>query len=120
MLALLAALLLGQPAAQPPAIVETPTVKVLTGLTVHEFETEMQLMTLALGASCGTCHVARNFASEDSPRKIAARRMLEMTKAINQQFFPDHRPAEGESRLGRITCFTCHQGELHPKAQPLP
>jgi photosynthetic reaction center cytochrome c subunit len=120
MLALLAIVLLGRPASQPPAIVEAPNVTVLTGLTVHEFETEMQLMTLALGASCGSCHVARNFASEDNPRKIAARRMLEMTKAINRQFFPNHTPAEGESRLGRITCFTCHQGELHPKPQPLP
>jgi len=111
----------GQPAApQAPAIVEAPDVKVLTGLTVHEFETEMQLMTQALGASCGTCHVARNFASENNPRKIRARQMLEMTKAINKQFFPDHQPAEGESRLGRITCFTCHQGELHPKPQPTP
>jgi Photosynthetic reaction centre cytochrome C subunit len=103
---------------QTPAIVDTPTVKVLTGLTVPEFEAEMQLMTQALGASCGTCHVARNFASESNPRKIRARQMLEMTKAINKQFFTDHKPADGESRLGRITCFTCHQGELHPKAQP--
>jgi hypothetical protein len=44
--------------------------------------------------------------------------MLEMTKAINQQFFPDYKPDEGSSRLGRISCFTCHQGELHPKAPP--
>ena len=105
---------------QTPAIVETPTVKVLTGLTVPEFEAEMQLMTQALGASCGTCHVPRNFASENNPRKIRARQMLEMTRAINTQFFPEHKPADGESRLGRITCFTCHQGELHPKPQPLP
>jgi len=105
---------------QTPAIVDTPTVKVLTGLTVPEFEAEMQLMTQALGASCGTCHVARNFASENNPRKIRARQMLEMTRAINQQFFPDHKPSPGESRIGRVTCFTCHQGELHPKAQPLP
>jgi photosynthetic reaction center cytochrome c subunit len=104
----------------PPAVVDTPTVKVLTGLTVHEFETEMQLMTQALGASCGTCHVARNFASDNNARKLRAREMLAMTKAINQQFFSDHQPAEGESRLGRVTCFTCHQGELHPKQQPLP
>src|SRR3954470_19633687 len=103
---------------QPPAIVETPTVKALTGLTVHEFEAEMQLMTQALGASCGTCHVPRNFASDNNARKLRAREMIAMTKAINQQFFPDHKAAGGESRLGRVTCFTCHQGELHPKAPP--
>lgn len=112
------AIVLVQPPA--PALVDAPTVKVLSGLTVPEFEAEMQLMTQALGASCGTCHVRGNFASDSNPRKVRARQMLEMTKAINQQFFPDHKPADGESRLGRITCFTCHQGELHPKAQPLP
>lgn len=103
----------------PPApVVDTPTVKVLTGLTVPEFEAEMQRMTQALGASCGTCHARGNFASETNPRKAVARRMLEMTKTINQQFFPDYKPDEGASRLGRISCFTCHQGELHPKAAP--
>jgi photosynthetic reaction center cytochrome c subunit len=101
-----------------PAVVDAPTVKVLTGLTVPEFEAEMQRMTQALGASCGTCHTRGNFASETNPRKAVARRMLEMTKAINQQFFPDYKPDEGSSRLGRISCFTCHQGELHPKAPP--
>jgi Photosynthetic reaction centre cytochrome C subunit len=102
----------------PPAVVDTPTVKVLSGLTVPEFEAEMQLMTQALGASCGTCHARGNFVSDSNPLKVRARQMLEMTRAINQQFFPDHKPGDGESRLGRITCFTCHQGELHPKAAP--
>src|SRR5262249_17513283 len=71
-----------------------------------------------LGASCGTCHARGNFASETNPRKAVARRMLEMTKAINQQFFADYKVEDGSSRLGRITCYTCHQGELHPKPQP--
>jgi hypothetical protein len=106
---------------QPPAapnVVDTPTVKVLTGLTVPEFEAEMQRMTQALGASCGTCHTRGSFATDANPLKATARRMLEMTKAINQQFYPDHKPADGESRLGRVTCFTCHQGELRPKSTP--
>jgi len=106
-------------AQQPPAaaIVDTPTVKILTGLTVPEFEAEMQLMTQALGLSCGSCHARGNFASEANPRKLAARRMLEMTKAVNQQFFPDYTPVQGESRLGRVTCFTCHHGDTRPKTQ---
>jgi hypothetical protein len=104
---------------QPPtAAVEGPAIKELTGLTVHEFETEMQLMTQALGASCGTCHARGDFASDANPRKLRAREMLAMTKTINQQFFPDYKPSETDSRLGRITCFTCHQGEMHPKAAP--
>lgn len=114
----LLALVLAQPPS-PPAMVDTPTVTVLTGLTVPEFEAEMQRITQALGATCGTCHAPRgNFASDANPRKIAARRMMEMTKTINRQFFPDYKPEDGASRLGRVTCFTCHQGELHPKAPP--
>jgi len=103
--------------APAPELVDAPTVMVLKGLSVHEFEVEMQLMTQSLGVSCGSCHARGNFASEANPRKVTARSMLEMTKAINQQFFPDHKPAEGESRLGRVTCFTCHQGELRPKSR---
>ena len=104
-------------ARQPPEIVDTPTVKVLTGLTVPEFEGEMQLMTQALGLSCGSCHARGDFASDANPRKLAARRMLELTKAINTQFFLDYKPLDGESRLGRVTCFTCHRGDTRPKAQ---
>jgi hypothetical protein len=107
-----------QDARPTPGMVDTPSVKVLRGLTVPEFEAEMQLMTQALGVSCGYCHVRRDFASEDNPRKAKARRMLEMTRAINQQFFPDYKPAGEESRIGKVTCFTCHQGNETPKASP--
>lgn len=109
---------LGTPAqAQPPtpSVVDSPNVKVLTGLLAQQFQEEMNLMVQGLGVTCNTCHVARNFASEDKPLKLKARQMLEMTKALNQQYFPDHKPAEGESVLGRVTCFTCHKGEQLPK-----
>src|SRR5438132_11921470 len=97
-------------------MVDAPTVTVLRSLTVPEFEAEMQLMNQALGVACGHCHARGNFASEDNARKAAARRMLEMTRTINRQFFPAYVPKDGESRLGKVTCFTCHQGEQRPKA----
>lgn len=106
---------------QQPAVgmVESPSVKVLTGLTVPQFELEMQLMTTALGVGCGYCHVRGNFASENNVHKATARKMLEMTRAINQQFFPDYRPSsDEESSLGRVTCFTCHQGNEKPRTTP--
>ena len=68
-------------------MVDSPTVKVLTGFLAPEFQDEMD-------------------------------HMREMTKAINQQFFPDHKPNDGESVLGRVTCYTCHQGETTPKLPP--
>ena len=116
-----AAATVGAQAPSPPAMVDTPSVTVLTGLTVPEFEAEMQLMNQALGVSCGHCHARGNFASETNPRKASARKMLEMTKAINHQFFPDYKPAGpvgDESRLGKVTCFTCHQGSERPKVTP--
>ena len=98
-----------------PQIVDTPTVTVLKGLTAPEFDAEMQLMAQALGVSCGACHVRGDFASEANPRKAVARRMLEMTKAINRQYFPDYTSTAEESRLGRVTCNTCHQGTERPQ-----
>jgi photosynthetic reaction center cytochrome c subunit len=103
------------PARPVPGMVDAPTVKILRGLTVPVFEAEMQLMNQALGVSCGHCHVRGNFASEGNPRKAAALRMLEMTRSINQQFFPDYKAADGESVLGKVTCYTCHQGLERPK-----
>jgi hypothetical protein len=106
--------------AQTPTatVVDSPSVKVLTGLLAPQFQEEMNFITQALGVTCGTCHTRGNFASEEKPEKLTARRMLEMTKGINKQFFPDHKPKEGESVLGRVTCYTCHQGERTPKLPP--
>ena len=114
---LLTSLLSGVVLAQAPtpSIVEGPNVKVLTGLFAQQFQEEMNLMVQGLGVSCNTCHVRNNFASEEKPEKLKARQMLEMTKAINTQFFPDYKPKEGESVLGKITCYTCHKGEPTPK-----
>jgi len=95
-----------QDSAPTPQIVDTPTVKILKGLTAPEFEREMQQITIALGVNCGFCHVRGNFASEDNPHKATARRMLEMTGKINQQFFPGTQT---------VTCYTCHQGEQKPR-----
>jgi len=107
----------GVASAQTPAVgmVDTPSVTVLRGLTVPAFEAEMQFMNTALGVGCGFCHARGNFASDSNPRKATARKMLEMTKAINEQFFAEHKGADGQLRLGKVTCFTCHQGNERPK-----
>ena len=105
----------GQPT---PSMMDTPGVHILKGLTVPQFQDEMNFMVVALGVNCGYCHVRNNFASDDNPRKATARRMLEMVKGINQQFFPDYQPADEESRLGKVTCYTCHQGETTPHVGP--
>ena len=101
--------------APKPELVESPNVKVLTGLYAQQFQEEMNLIVQGLGVTCNTCHVARNFAAEDKPIKQKAREMMEMVKALNKQYFPDYKPKEGESVLGRVTCYTCHKGESTPK-----
>lgn len=107
-----------QAQAPTPTLVEGPNVKVLTGLLAPAFQDEMNHLVEGLGVTCGTCHVRGNFASEDNPKKLVARRMLEMTKALNKQYFPDYTPKPEESVLGRITCYTCHQGDVKPKTAP--
>jgi hypothetical protein len=107
-----------QEAAPTPSLMDTPGVHILKGLTVPEFQDEMNFMVVALGVNCGYCHVRGNFASDANPKKDTARRMLEMVNAINHQFFPDYRPAKEESRLGKVTCYTCHQGAAIPNSAP--
>ncbi len=102
--------------APTPSIVEGANVKVLTGLNAQQFQEEMNFIVQGLGVTCGTCHVRVNFASEEKPQKQTARKMLEMVKAINKANFPDYKPKDGESVLGRVTCYTCHRGETSPKS----
>jgi hypothetical protein len=93
-------------------------VKVLTELEGQPLRQEMQRISAALGVKCDYCHVQGNAASDEKSTKRTARRMIEMTKALNAQNFPKHQVKEGESVLGRVTCFTCHRGEEEPKSAP--
>jgi ferredoxin len=97
-------------------VAATPGVSLMEALRAAEQDAVLALC--GGNCSCGTCHVRGNFASDDNPKKITARRMLDMTRALNKQFFPDHKPKPGESVLGRVTCYTCHQGEATPKLPP--
>jgi hypothetical protein len=90
-------------------------IKVLTGWDGSQVRDEMRRMAEAIGVTCDHCHVQGNFASDEKRAKHTGRRMLAMTLALNKEHFPSHTPAEGESRLGRITCYTCHQGAATPK-----
>ena len=89
-------------------------VKILTEFQVPEIRGEMQRIATALGVKCDHCHVQGNFASDEKSPKRTARRMIEMTRALNTQYFPKHEPKEGESILGRVTCVTCHRGQQKP------
>ena len=95
-------------------------VQVLKGLAPAEFMRLQYALTewVAPHQGCGFCHAGDDFASDANPRKLVARRMLQMTQYIN---------ADWKSHVGEVgvTCFTCHRGEpMPPKAwfidEPMP
>lgn len=103
-------------AAQPPRPARPlENIKTLKGWNGDEVRAEMRLMTAALGVKCEHCHVQGNFASDEKRAKHTARRMLELTMALNTDYFATHTAEPGQSKLGRVTCYTCHQGAAIPK-----
>ena len=78
----------------------------------------MRNFAIGLSVRCEHCHVGEgsdlsqfDFASDDKPAKAVARKMLGMVMAINQT----HLEGVGEpSDSFKVTCFTCHRGELKP------
>src|SRR5205085_11372278 len=89
-------------------------VQVLKGIPVDEFMSTMGVFSAALGMSCEDCHAANdakweNYALDTSPRKLTARRMIQMVTAINKDNF-------GGRQM--VTCWSCHRGGDHPKITP--
>jgi photosynthetic reaction center cytochrome c subunit len=85
-------------------------VQVLGDLTITEFNRLMTALTawVSPDEGCNYCHVPGDFASEDIYTKAVSRRMLEMTKTINEQWH-SHVADTG------VTCYTCHQGKPVPE-----
>jgi len=97
------------PAGGPLASATYQNVQVLGDLSVNEFTRLMLAMTswVAPKEGCAYCHAGANFASDELYTKVVARRMLQMTRHINNQW-KSHVAATG------VTCFTCHRGEHIP------
>jgi photosynthetic reaction center cytochrome c subunit len=97
------------PAVGPKAGQIYQNVQVLGDLSVGEFTRLMAAITTWVSPEqgCGYCHVAGNMASDDVYTKVVARRMLQMTRAINEQW---------TAHVGQtgVTCHTCHRGQPVP------
>jgi hypothetical protein len=120
--ALTAALMAAVPAAGTTVSAQPPqrqrpleNVRVLKGWDGDQLRSEMRLISEALGVKCDHCHVQGNFPSDERRAKQTARRMIELTMALNGEYFAGFEPGTGASRLGRVTCYTCHQGAAVPK-----
>ena len=82
------------------------TTSTLKGLTPSDFLGAMGVMTAAVGYDCSNCHPgagtdAMDWVTDSNPKKVTARKMVEMVAAINRQNF-------GGAQV--VTCWTCHHG----------
>ena len=88
-------------------------------MTLQQVQQTMRGFTAALGVECSHCHVGgmQDRAKDDNPKKVLARKMLQMTMAINNDLLKDigTPPADGARR---VTCFTCHRGALKVLTAP--
>ncbi len=84
-------------------------VKVLGDLSVGQFNRHMASITewVAPEAGCAYCHNVQNFADDGKYTKVVARRMIEMTQKVNQ----DYKAHVAETG---VTCYTCHRGNNVP------
>ena len=85
--------------------------KNLKVLKPEEVGPVMRAMGGALGQRCDFCHVQGDFASDDNPKKLVARHMMEMANHINGML-PDAKV--------KVTCYTCHRGKSMPESAPPP
>ena len=88
-------------------------IQVLEGISVDDFLQTMGLMTAALEFDCADCHNnagtnAVDWAA-DTPRKVMARRMVNMVATINKTNF-------GGRQV--VTCWTCHRNRDKPRTTP--
>ena len=93
----------------PKATEQYKNVKVLTDVSAAEFMRLQQAITnwVSPKEGCAFCHDTKDFSSDAKPQKLAARKMLEMTRYINSAWSTHVNPAG-------VTCYTCHRGQPVP------
>jgi hypothetical protein len=76
----------------------------------------------ALGVKCNFCHAPSkedekkmDFASDENPEKLIARKMMKMTNKINKKFFHAKDRLGDPNAMLEVNCKTCHHGEPHPE-----
>ena len=90
---------------------EAPKHKNLKVLKDDDVRAVMGAMQGALGQKCTFCHDMKDFASDENPKKLIARGMMELANDINGKFH------DGKTH---VTCYTCHRGSTTPETAPPP
>ena len=85
-------------------------IQVLKDAPAEQLLSAMQFISTSLGVGCDHCHVRGAFDKDDKKPKETARKMMQMTAAINQNNFDGHRD---------VTCYSCHHGASHPVSIPI-
>jgi photosynthetic reaction center cytochrome c subunit len=85
-------------------------IQVLTGSPASELDGVMSFMSASLGVGCTFCHT-NPWDSDVKPAKLAARRMIRMMRAINEEHFSGN-PV--------VNCYTCHRGQPQTTTVPPP
>jgi len=107
----LSLMLLAGAAAAPPRTAGEAfvNVQVLRDVPADQLLHAMDFIAASLGVTCDHCHVRGAFEKDEKPAKEAARRMMRMMRAINDEHFDGRR---------EVTCFSCHRGGAAPAVEP--
>jgi hypothetical protein len=84
-------------------------VQLLKDLPASQLLDSMRAFNMSLGVNCEQCHVQGNFAADEKPAKLMARKMITMTRTINDQTF---------AGKNEVRCYTCHRGQVDPQNRP--
>ena len=88
-------------------------IQALKGISVDDFMGTMGVMSAAVGFDCSECHANAGTDkvdwAADTPKKVVARKMVNMVAAINRDNF-------GKRQM--VTCWSCHHGRDRPATTP--
>ena len=84
--------------------------QVLKEIPADQLVPAMEFISSSLGVACTYCHLEGQFDKDDKKAKQTARKMMQMTRALNKDHFADRR---------EITCYSCHRGATAPVSTPV-
>ena len=84
-------------------------VQLLKDVPSSQFIDTMRYFSASLGVRCEHCHVEGHFDSDEKQAKLFARKMISMTRSIDEQTFEGH---------PEVRCYTCHRGAVKPISMP--